>query len=101
MCLGIVGQVVELDGGHPDLAQVDVAGLTRRINIAIIADEALKPGDWILIHSGFAMQKIDEQTARMQMEALQDYTGADSQNNNFDFSAFDDTADEPGEEGQT
>jgi hydrogenase expression/formation protein HypC len=101
MCLGIVGQFVERDGEHPDLVQVNVAGLTRRINIAIIADEALAPGDWILIHSGFAMQKIDEQTARLQMEALQDYTGADSQDDNFDFSAFDDPTDEPGGEGQT
>jgi hydrogenase expression/formation protein HypC len=95
MCLGIVGQVVQLESGHPDLAQVDVAGLTRSINVGIIADQGISPGDWILIHSGFAMEKIDEATARSQMAALYDYTGADSQDGGFDFSRFDDPEDDP------
>jgi hydrogenase expression/formation protein HypC len=79
MCLGIVGRIVTLadENGHPDLARVDVAGMTRNINIGILRDEKLEPGDWILIHAGFAMEKIDEQTARNQMSALRDYTGGD------------------------
>lgn len=77
MCLGIVGQIVALPDKHPDLARVDVAGMTRDINIGILQDEKLQPGDWILIHAGFAMEKIDEQTARNQMSALKDYTGGD------------------------
>jgi hydrogenase expression/formation protein HypC len=75
MCLGIVGQIVELSSGHPHLARVDVAGLVRDINIAILAEENLQPGDFILIHAGFAMEKIDEQCAREQTAALKDYTG--------------------------
>jgi hydrogenase expression/formation protein HypC len=79
MCLGIVGRIVTLaaEGDHPDLARVEVAGLTRNINVGILRDEKLAPGDWILIHAGFAMEKIDEQTARNQMSALSDYTGGD------------------------
>jgi hydrogenase expression/formation protein HypC len=75
MCLGIVGQVVSISQHHPDLASVDVAGTPRDINIAMLAGEDLKSGDWILIHAGFAMEKIDEETAREQVAALREYTG--------------------------
>ena len=75
MCLGIVGRIVTLDAERPDLADVEVAGLVRKINVGILADEALVAGDWILIHAGFAMEKIDEQTARTQTAALREYTG--------------------------
>ena len=75
MCLGIVGQIVSLSAEHADLAMVDVAGLTRPINVAILADEGLAPGDFVLIHAGFAMERIDAETAQRQIAALQDYTG--------------------------
>jgi hydrogenase expression/formation protein HypC len=75
MCLGIVGQIVALSEEHPELASVDVAGATREINIMMLAEEGLKRGDWILIHAGFAMEKIDEAVAREQMAALREYTG--------------------------
>ena len=77
MCLGIVGKIVALTKEHPDLAQVEVAGMSRNINIGILHGETLNAGDWILIHAGFAVEKIDEQTARNQMSALRDYTGGD------------------------
>jgi hydrogenase expression/formation protein HypC len=79
MCLGIVGQVVEMSKQHPELAMVDVAGAPREINIMMLSDEGLQCGDWILIHAGFAMQKIDETTAREQMAALREYTGGPPQ----------------------
>ncbi len=75
MCLGIVGQIVKLDEHCADLADVDVAGLVRKINVGILADENLRPGDFVLIHAGFAMERISEETARCQVEALRDYTG--------------------------
>lgn len=75
MCLGIVGRIVSLHEENPDLAHVDVAGLVRPINIAILSKETLGPGDYVLIHAGFAMEKIDEETARCQTDALRDYTG--------------------------
>ena len=75
MCLGIVGQIVTLPEEHSDLAMVDVAGMTRPINVAILAGEPLAAGDFILIHAGFAMERIDAATAQRQLAALQDYTG--------------------------
>ena len=75
MCLGIVGQIVTLDESCTDLANVDVAGLVRKINIAILEGENPRPGDYVLIHAGFAMEKISEETARRQLEALREYTG--------------------------
>ena len=75
MCLGIVGRVTSLTDEHPDLAQVEVAGLVRSINVALLGRETLQPGDWILIHAGFAMEHLDEETARQQIAALRAYTG--------------------------
>ena len=71
MCLGIPGQVVELLSSHEHLARVDVSGVGRTINIGLLEDERLAPGDWVLIHVGFAMSKIDEDEARLALASLQ------------------------------
>ena len=71
MCLGIPGQIREFSDVHQHLARVDVSGVTRIINIGLLEDEELKPGDWVLIHVGFAMAKIDEEEARRALEDLQ------------------------------
>jgi len=71
MCLGIPGEVVELLDSNLQLAKVDVAGVRRNINIGLLADEKVAPGDWVLIHVGFAMAKIDEEEARRELESLQ------------------------------
>ncbi len=60
MCLGIPGRVVELRSDHPDLARVDVEGVVRDINLGLLADDPAIPGDWILIHLGFALQKMTQ-----------------------------------------
>ena len=52
-----------------------MAGLVRPINVAILRDEGIAPGDWVLIHAGFAMEKLDAEAARRQLAALRDYTG--------------------------
>ena len=70
MCLGIPGEVVEILTEHPDLAKVDVSGVRRPINIGLLADEGVRPGDWVLIHVGFAMSKIDEAEAAATLEFL-------------------------------
>lgn len=71
MCLGIPGRVGELLEAHEHLARVDVSGVGRIVNIGLLEDERLQPGDWVLIHVGFAMSKIDEDEARRALEGLQ------------------------------
>jgi len=70
MCLGIPGQVVEMLD-HEHLARVDVAGVGRTINIGLLEDDPVTVGDWVLIHVGFAMSKIDEEEAAQAMAGLQ------------------------------
>jgi hydrogenase expression/formation protein HypC len=70
MCLGIPGQLVELVEGNAHLAKVDVAGVRRVINVGLLEEEPLAIGDWVLIHVGFAMSKIDELEAERAMEGL-------------------------------
>jgi|SRR6516165_2572440 len=71
MCLGIPGQVVEIDSSNPHVARVDVAGVRRTINVGLLEDDGLAVGDWVLIHVGFAMAIIDEDEARLALEGLQ------------------------------
>ncbi|MBP2320042.1 hydrogenase expression/formation protein HypC [Kibdelosporangium banguiense] len=71
MCLGIPGEVIEIIADRPDLAKVDVIGVKRAINIGLLAEEEVGPGDWVLIHVGFALSKIDEAEARAAMEFLE------------------------------
>lgn len=69
MCLGIPGRIVAFEQ-HEHLARVDVSGVGRMVNIGLLEDEHLQEGDWILIHVGFAMSKIDEEEAAMALASL-------------------------------
>jgi hydrogenase expression/formation protein HypC len=71
MCLGIPGEIVELVDDNPHLAKVEITGVRRMINIGLLEDEGLVVGDWVLIHVGFAMSKIDEDEAQRALEGLQ------------------------------
>jgi hydrogenase expression/formation protein HypC len=73
MCLAIPGQVVELVDAVNQIAKVDVVGVRRNVNVGLLAsdgDEA-RPGDWVLIHVGFALSKVDEREARATLALLQ------------------------------
>src|SRR5579862_1560408 len=70
MCLGIPGRIVEFIDTNDQLACADVSGVTRIINIGLLEDEPLQPGDWVLIHVGFAMSKIDEEEASLALASL-------------------------------
>jgi hydrogenase expression/formation protein HypC len=72
VCLGIPGRIVEVRPGH-DLAQVDVAGVVREINLSLL-DGPWASGDHILIHSGFALERMTAEQAR---EALQVFDDGD------------------------
>ena len=72
MCLGIPGQVVQmLEGYGGQLALVDVAGEHRKVNIGMLADETFSPGDWVIIHMGFAVEKTDRAGADAAMAGLE------------------------------
>jgi hydrogenase expression/formation protein HypC len=62
---------VEILPDQPDLAKVEVSGVRRNINIGLITDDDPQPGDWILIHVGFALSKIDEAEAKAAMDFLE------------------------------
>ena len=71
MCLGIPGQLTEFSERNEHLARAEVSGVTRVINIGLLEGEPLAPGDWVLIHVGFAMSKIDEREAELALASLQ------------------------------
>ena len=70
MCLGIPGQVVAIVDAGRRLAKVDVVGVRRNVDVGLLAD-GVAPGDWVLIHVGFAMARIDEEEARRSLQALE------------------------------
>ena len=72
MCLGIPGRVVEIVDRHAALARVDVSGVQREISIALVDEPAaqLAVGDWVLVHVGFALARIDEDDARETLALL-------------------------------
>jgi hydrogenase expression/formation protein HypC len=76
MCLGIPGQIVEITDTQKKLAIVNVAGVKRQVNIACIVDEQHSPeaclGDWVLVHVGFAMNRINEEEAAETLKLLEE-----------------------------
>ena len=74
MCLAIPGQIVEVIDELNRLAQVDVAGVRRTVNIGLLDaddDGGAAPGDWVLIHVGFALSRVDEEEARATLRLLE------------------------------
>lgn len=78
MCLAIPGQIIEIVDAPNRLAQVDVAGVRRTVNVALLDEDGAPaaPGDWVLIHVGFAISKVDEEEARA-TRSLLERMGAD------------------------
>jgi hydrogenase expression/formation protein HypC len=72
VCLGIPGRVISLlDGYHGQLALVDVAGAERKVNIGMLDDPDLGPGDWVVIHMGFAVERVTEAGAAEALAGLE------------------------------
>ena len=74
MCLGIPGRIVEVHDPARQLAMVEIGGVRRAVNIACIVDASHPPdaclGDWVLVHVGFAMSRLDEAEAAKTLELL-------------------------------
>lgn len=77
MCLGIPGRVVEIVDADNHIAKVDVSGVRRDISVRLLAEQGLTVDDWVLVHVGFAMAKIDEDEAQATLDQVskmgQDY----------------------------
>jgi hydrogenase expression/formation protein HypC len=73
MCLAIPGQVIEFVDQVNRLAKVEVAGVRRTVNVGLLDDDGdgVQPGDWVLIHVGFALSKVDEEEAHATLALLQ------------------------------
>jgi hydrogenase expression/formation protein HypC len=76
MCLGIPGQIVEIVDETLQIAKVDVSGVKRAVSVALLGASGIRAGDWVLIHVGFAMSKIDEHEAQETMRLLQEMGNA-------------------------
>jgi hydrogenase expression/formation protein HypC len=70
MCLAIPGKIVEISSDNTESALVDVVGVRRRIDLGLLQDDRPVPGDWVLIHVGFAMSKISAHDALDQLNTL-------------------------------
>jgi hydrogenase expression/formation protein HypC len=78
VCLAIPGRIIEVVDEENRLARVDVVGVQRVVNIALLDSEdgGAQPGDWVLIHVGFALSRIDEAEAGATLQLLREM-GAD------------------------
>jgi hydrogenase expression/formation protein HypC len=71
MCLGLAGQILAISPDQPDLATANVMGAERTVNIGMLESAEIKPGDWVLIHVGFAISKMSADEARSAIEFLE------------------------------
>jgi hydrogenase expression/formation protein HypC len=73
MCLGIPGQIVEITDPENRIAKVEVSGVRRNVSVGLLddGDDGVEPGEWVLIHVGFAISRIDEGEARRTREMLE------------------------------
>ncbi|WP_373529661.1 HypC/HybG/HupF family hydrogenase formation chaperone [Nostoc sp.] len=80
MCLGIPGQIIEITNVNHKLAIVNIGGVKREVNIACIVDEQHPAetciGDWVLVHVGFAMNRINEHEAAETLQLFQELAAA-------------------------
>jgi hydrogenase expression/formation protein HypC len=72
MCLAIPGKIIEIVDAENDIAKVEVGGVRRNINIGMLDKEDARIGDYVLIHVGFAMSKIDEKEAEDTLRLLEE-----------------------------
>jgi hydrogenase expression/formation protein HypC len=74
VCLAIPGQIVEMVDEENRLAKVDVAGVRRTVNVGLLDVDgaAVEPGEWVLIHVGFALSRVDEDEAQATLRLLEE-----------------------------
>ncbi|MDZ7804255.1 HypC/HybG/HupF family hydrogenase formation chaperone [Thiohalophilus sp.] len=75
MCLGIPMQIVEIDGYS---ARCEAKGVERTVSLFMMQDDSIAPGDYVMVHVGYAIQKISEQDARSSWELFDEILAAES-----------------------
>jgi hydrogenase expression/formation protein HypC len=80
VCLGIPGQIADVDPAHPHQCLVDIAGVRRAVDTSLLDD--VRAGDWVVVHLGFALAKLDADEARaalamLEVDGLVDGLGVD------------------------
>jgi hydrogenase expression/formation protein HypC len=70
MCLGIPGQIIDFVDEENNIARAEISGVRRNVNVGLLRGEGIGPGDWVLIHVGFAMSKLDEHEAQETLKLL-------------------------------
>ncbi|MDZ7663238.1 HypC/HybG/HupF family hydrogenase formation chaperone [Thiohalophilus sp.] len=78
MCLGIPMQIVEINGFN---ARCEAKGVERDVSLFMLQDDAVKPGDYVMVHVGYAIQKISEQDARSSWELFDEILAAEAVQN--------------------
>jgi hydrogenase expression/formation protein HypC len=100
MCLGIPGCIVSIDNADDLIATVDVSGVRRQINISCVVDDAHPVescvGDWVLVHVGFAMSRINEAEAAETLRLLKELGDLQAELENMQMPADAVTAEEQG-----
>jgi hydrogenase expression/formation protein HypC len=77
MCLAVPGKVIKIDG---DTAEVEIGGIRKQASLSLVSDQAVQIGDYILIHTGYAITKIDEEEARSILDAWKQVLAAETEN---------------------
>jgi hydrogenase expression/formation protein HypC len=83
MCLAIPGKIVEIVDAGNRIAKVEVGGVKRNINIGMLAENETHIGDYVLIHVGFAMSKVDEREAEETLRVLKELGEYQNEFENF------------------
>jgi hydrogenase expression/formation protein HypC len=83
MCLAIPGKIVEMVDAENHIAKVEVGGVKRNVNIGMLDDGELNIGDYVLIHVGFAMSKVDEKEAEETLRLLRELDAYDTEIDQF------------------
>lgn len=76
MCLGIPGQVLDLTDAAAHMAAIRVSGARRMVDISLVDEDGIAPGDWVLVHAGLALTKISEHEAQETLALLQEMSDA-------------------------
>jgi hydrogenase expression/formation protein HypC len=72
MCLGIPGQILAVADPTTHMAATQLSGARRMVDISLVDDEGIAPGDWVLVHAGLALSKVSEQEAHEMLALLQE-----------------------------